>query len=507
MILLKRILRNSIYNVLGYIWPIILFLISVPYMIHKLGIEEYGIWVLMSSLVSSLGILNLGVGNANIKYISEYYTSGDIKMVNRIIRNSFLIYIVAGILILFIGVLASPYLVQFFHIKESHREVTIFVFRILTIVLVTNNFMLNVASIFKAIQRYDISNKLKIIVDTMKIMGIICVLYLGYGLKEMAGIYLIVSFLGLVSIFVLMRKILPGIHFLPKYEKVTMKMIFSFSFYSFVMGTSNVLRLNIGQIVISRLLGVSYVPFFSIPLQISSTLLNTTAAVASPLFPVFSSLKRAKENEKITNVFINSVKYTTLIGITIFTCIFIFSHPILSFWINAGFANKSSTILKILTLSHMFTILNVIAYFYLMGFGRVKIISIFEISTAILILLLSLVLTPFFGLTGVATAYFIGNVILVSYVYFVAKDIWLNDWLKESMRLFFPFTIPAVIMIIGSFVIINPKIDNIYSLSIWVLVYFLVYCLIAIFVDLRFYKERSIFEKILVRVRRRNQYI
>lgn len=490
MSLLNKTLINSIYSFLGYLCPIILFLISTPYMVHKLGVEEYGIWVLVNSLVGSLGILNLGIGDANIRYISEYHTDGNKKMEDGIIGNSFLICAVLGAITLLIGVFAPPFLTRFFHMENLYKEGVILIFRILVGTFVLNIFILNAISIFKAVQRYDIPNKLKMFTDVGKFTGIISVLYFGYGLKEMAYVSFVITALGLIFILVILKNTLPEINLRPKFEGTTIKLVFKFSFYSLLTGISNVLKANSGQIIIGRLIGISFIPYFFIPLHASSVILNMLAAFASPLFPLFSSLRAINEKDEIRNVFIISTKYTAIVGFGIYTCMFVLSHPILSFWINNNFADTSNSIFRILILGYIFNMLNITSYFILMGFGRVKIIAAFEILSTMLFVALSLFLTPYMRLMGVALAFFAGQTILTSYIYFASNDIWLNNWFKEAIRLFSRPIAGSFLVIISSYLVIRPKIVNIYSLSLWIAILFILFCGLTIFLDLRFFRRQ-----------------
>lgn len=52
----EKIMRNTKFNALGYFWGILIIL--TPYIIHHLGIERVGMWVIIGVLVSYFGILD-----------------------------------------------------------------------------------------------------------------------------------------------------------------------------------------------------------------------------------------------------------------------------------------------------------------------------------------------------------------------------------------------------------------------------------------------------------------
>src|SRR5574341_1570717 len=179
-----KTIKNSIYSFLGFVWPLILFFFSIPYFIHKLGMEGYGIWVLIISIIGTLGILNFGIGDALIKYVSEYHSKADTKTVNKVVGNSFLIYSFISAIILVVGIFGFQFFLSFFNIKENYKELVGFVFRVATLGFVINLFTYNALSILKGLQRYDISSKITIFSDSVKILGMVLMLYLGFGLDR-----------------------------------------------------------------------------------------------------------------------------------------------------------------------------------------------------------------------------------------------------------------------------------------------------------------------------------
>ena len=45
----RTVITNSIYNNVGYFWQLIISLLLIPFIIHKLGTEIFGIWILLRS--------------------------------------------------------------------------------------------------------------------------------------------------------------------------------------------------------------------------------------------------------------------------------------------------------------------------------------------------------------------------------------------------------------------------------------------------------------------------
>src|SRR5215471_3210338 len=68
----KRGLGNALYSILEYIALPVTMVIATPYLIHRLGVEQFGLWMLVLAIVGSMGTLSTGFGAATIKYVAGF---------------------------------------------------------------------------------------------------------------------------------------------------------------------------------------------------------------------------------------------------------------------------------------------------------------------------------------------------------------------------------------------------------------------------------------------------
>src|ERR1700733_3953212 len=80
-------ISNATYGIADYISLPALMLCSAPFLLRRLGVEQYAIWVLASAAVTSGILLSAGFGDAALKYISAYRGDNDHPGVERIIRT------------------------------------------------------------------------------------------------------------------------------------------------------------------------------------------------------------------------------------------------------------------------------------------------------------------------------------------------------------------------------------------------------------------------------------
>src|SRR5438067_13825116 len=77
---------NALYGIAEYVAQPLSMLVAAPFLVHKLGLEQYGIWMLVSAILGSMGILSTGFGDATVKYVSAYRGQDNAAGVERTIR-------------------------------------------------------------------------------------------------------------------------------------------------------------------------------------------------------------------------------------------------------------------------------------------------------------------------------------------------------------------------------------------------------------------------------------
>ena len=87
---------NSAYSIVEYVAQPEAMLLAAPFLVGRLGLSQYGVWMLVSAILGSVGILSTGFGDATVKYVSTYLALDDFAGIERTIRATLTINIVSG---------------------------------------------------------------------------------------------------------------------------------------------------------------------------------------------------------------------------------------------------------------------------------------------------------------------------------------------------------------------------------------------------------------------------
>lgn len=78
-------------------------LIYTPYMLRMLGQSEYGLYSLAASIVAYLTVLDLGFGNAIVRYTAKFRAEGKERKQQEMFGMFFLLYIGIGLIAIVAG--------------------------------------------------------------------------------------------------------------------------------------------------------------------------------------------------------------------------------------------------------------------------------------------------------------------------------------------------------------------------------------------------------------------
>lgn len=88
-------------------------LISVPLTLHYLGLESYGMWMTMSSLVAMLSFADLGMGNGVLNVVAAAHGRDDRRAIREFVSSSFFMLTAIAVGVIFLFALAYPFVPWF----------------------------------------------------------------------------------------------------------------------------------------------------------------------------------------------------------------------------------------------------------------------------------------------------------------------------------------------------------------------------------------------------------
>src|SRR4030042_6267577 len=208
-----RVLKNTFWNLWGGSSLIFLQIVITPYIVHKLGTEIYGIWSLAWILLSYFGFLELGLGTACVKFISEYYNKHDFSNCSKIYWTSLIITVIQGIIGSIIIIGFAPLMVKkFFSISSQLIPMTTLVIQLSAIGIIASFLLGTAQAVSAALERFDWINKITISKNIVQFLGIAIILYLGGSIIHMLLFSFLLQIMTLVIYYLLGLKLIPELN-------------------------------------------------------------------------------------------------------------------------------------------------------------------------------------------------------------------------------------------------------------------------------------------------------
>src|SRR3990172_12484411 len=262
----KKIGGNSIYTLIRRAIILPIGLAIVPIIIKFIGIEGYGVWIMIQTLLMYSSVMDMGFSPAMTKYTAEYDGHGDHSKITQIFNTLFVVYVFLC-LILFLIVFVCKGMIVDSLVRPINipKETVSFALIISMLVFVLNMVFSIYPSFLNGLQRMDITNKIDSASSIIKFIASILFLYLGGGIKGLAvagGVSCIIT----ITMYIYnCKRIAPYLTFNPfLFNLRTLKEIWGFSIYGAMNNVVAMIHLQLDKLIINYFLGVNSLALYDI---------------------------------------------------------------------------------------------------------------------------------------------------------------------------------------------------------------------------------------------------
>lgn len=400
----RKLAKNTFYNLFGYTVPLVFALIFIPPLINGLGKERFGLLSLSWVIIGYFSFFDFGIGKSVTKVIAERIGNKENDLIPTIFWNSLIFLFWFSIIVLIVGFLIMPSLLtNYIKISpENYQEaLNTFYLIIFSIPLVTTT--TSVRGFLEAYQRFNVVNLYRVIlgVSTFVLPYVVFLIEdsLFWIVFSLLIIRLIVWFFYLYAAIKTNKILLEK--FSPFFKLEALKPVFKISIWIMIVNVVGPLILYSDRFLISSLISLTAVTFYSTPYEMITKLLILPTAFVGVLFPAFSASYASNPNIS-RDLFKRSAKF---IFITLFPIIFLittFSFEGLSLWLDKEFASKSVLVLQYLSIGILFSSLSSIPNNFFQGIGKPYIPAILNLIELPIYILFMYLFILWYGINGAA---------------------------------------------------------------------------------------------------------
>ncbi len=398
-----RILRNVFSNWGSYIFSLLVNFFLAPFVVHRLGDAGYGLWTLIVSLTGYLGLLDLGVRGAVTRYVAKFHAAEEHQEAGRVTHTALLIFTAVGILAIGIAVALAYFALPSFRISPEQRALA----RMVLILAGVNVGVSLVSGVFGGIlaglQRFDLMNLLEVSTSGLRAIVIVAALTAGKGLLALAVIQLAFSAArGIVSAGLSFR-LYPQLRVsLGGADREHFRLIFSYSFYTFLLHVGMSLIYYTDTVVIGAFLPLGLITFFVIGGNLVEYSRALVSGISQTITPAASALDARYDQSELRNLVLHGSRFASLVTLPVVLTFMLRGTSFISLWMGPRYAPLSGKVLFVLALGSLVGSPNYPTGALMLGISKHKPLVAALLAEGACNLALSIVLLRSMGILGVA---------------------------------------------------------------------------------------------------------
>src|SRR5215467_7062242 len=297
-------LKNAAFGICEYLSQPVFMFIATPFLVARLGLEQFGLWMLVSALSGTVGVLNLGVGDATIKYVSFFRgQKNEARMVRAINASLMLSLLLGGASAVAVYASAPLLALHVFKVSLSNQPLAVASIRAGSFILFVKSIDGVLASGLRAFERYALSSSAAM---TVRLLTTVCAIILTAAGKNVFVILVATAgatILGLLMQAVALKRLVRSLRIRLTVDREAMSEICGFGIYSWIQGVAGVLFMHADRLVIAALLSTSALTYYTVCLQLTQPIHGVIWAAFGFLFPYISARQHSTSNAAIRRVY------------------------------------------------------------------------------------------------------------------------------------------------------------------------------------------------------------
>jgi O-antigen/teichoic acid export membrane protein len=370
-----------------------------PFILHRLGEDAAGIWVLIFSITGYYGLFDLGIRSSVIRYVSKAKATNDLESASRLINTSLFSYTCIGALTFLITVVVSLY-VDRFHIRPEFQNTA----RWLLLMVggaISLGFPLGVSGgVLEGLQRFDLQNLTSVATTLIRALLIVIALRHDYGLLMVAFITVALPLLSSILRSVIAARMLPVPLGFGYVDRKTFREMASYGGTTLIVIIAARLRFRSDSIIIGAFLSTAAITYFNIGARIVDYAGEVVENLAQVFMPMSSHFDAQGNLDRLRKIFVGGNRFCAFAIFPICAILVVLGKSVIEAWVGARYVDKSYPVLLILLMSTTLMLSQAASPRVLFGMSKHRTWAMVALTEGIVNIILSVLLVRPYGIVG-----------------------------------------------------------------------------------------------------------
>lgn len=453
-------------------------LLYTPFMLRMMGKSEYGLYSIAASIIAYLTILDLGFGDAIVRYTAKFRTEGKQEEQYKMFGMFFLLYCGIGVLTLIAGGIFYLKAENIFDTamtqSELHRTKIILLLMVLNLAI-TFPFSL-FGSIITAYEKFIFQKVIAIVRIILNTLTMIVLLNMGYKAIAMVVVTTVFNMLTLgLNFWYCKHNLKIKLKFV-KIQRDFLKEISFYSFWIFLNAIMDRIYWSTGQFVLGAYAGTAVVAVFAIAIQLERMYMGFSTAISGVFLPKVTAMAvKEADGKALSDLFIKTGRIQYCVMILVLTGFFLFGRQFIHLWAGDGY-DEAYIIAMLFFVPLMVPLIQNLGISILQARNQMKFRCLLYLVISLASLVAQIPLSKYYGGVGCACAIagglLLGQIIIMNVYYQVRQKINIVKFWVEILKM---SIIPFIMTVITYYILQSYNIDSAIKLVIGISLYLIVY--------------------------------
>lgn len=398
--------RNLAFNITGQLAPLATAALAVPYLIHGMGTERFGLLTIAWMFIGYFGIFDLGLGRAMTRVVATRIGTDDEHEIPQLVWTGLVMMFGLGSLGGGALALAAEWITHsLLDIPPALRGEAESSFRLLALSLPAVILTTGLRGVAEAYGRFDLTNLIRIPTGLWTFLGPLLTLPWSVRLEHVVATLLAGRIVTTALHAYALERSAPSVFSQRRVSVQQARQMLSFGGWMAVSNFVSPAMVYMDRFVIGSLLGVAAVAYYTTPFEIVFKLNFFPEAVFGVLFPLMSSkLSRGSADDtKTFYALANKLMVAVMFPLTLL--IVLGAHDFLRLWLSPDFAERSTFVLQVFAIGLCCNSLSKVAFNLLQAKGRPDVTAWLHVLELPIYVVTLWVLASRFGIEGAALAW------------------------------------------------------------------------------------------------------
>lgn len=352
-----RYMRNVVWNWMGVGFNLLAALTISPYLIRKLGTEGYGVWSLTFALFEYYTIFDFGFRSATVKYVGHYYALGNWRKLEQVVNTSVAYAALIGVVLMGATFVLSAWSNHIFKVSEKYHEEFPVLLLLLGLIVCSGMVFQLFSNSLEGIQRFDLSNKVYVVVTGIKSVLTLVILMLGYGMIPLGVGVFLSQCVGYGLHYWNFRRTIPEIRLQPwKADRETWKQLLHFGIPSFGVNFSGNILMQGPPVLIGNAINAQAVGYYNLPMRLLQYAIEGVGRISLVTGANTAAMVARGEKAELWNLARYPSRYSVTLMLPLMIFLSVYGRELFRIWIGEEIARESVEVLWILMLGNLIAV-------------------------------------------------------------------------------------------------------------------------------------------------------